>query len=143
MLVLLARPPDKQKRRYNAEQTCFHSTGVTSHINLINRHSEQHGTWYLSQTVVHAYTNTMSQLLVHQSVIRQESAEKYIWWLKNCHTRITINTFCVHSPVKTFIWAPTRLSFDLRAHIPRTDFFATCSKTAMGVANLTKNDIMH
>jgi len=39
-------------------------------------------------------------------------------------------TFCVHSPVKTFIWAPTRLSFDLRDHIPRTDFFVTLSKTA-------------
>ena len=39
-------------------------------------------------------------------------------------------TFCVHSPVKTFIWAPTRLSFDLRDHIPRTEFFVTRSKTA-------------
>ena len=48
------------------------------------------------------------------------------------------HTFCVHSPVKTFIWAPTRLSFDLRDHIPRTEFFVTRSKTApREVASLT------
>jgi hypothetical protein len=54
------------------------------------------------------------------------------------HKRTKVNTFCVHSPVKTFIWAPTRLSFDLRAHIPRTEFFVTCSKTAMRSSKLNK-----
>lgn len=39
-------------------------------------------------------------------------------------------TFCVHSPVKTLICAPTKLSFERRAHSPRTAFFVTCSKTA-------------
>jgi len=45
-------------------------------------------------------------------------------------------SFCVHSPVKTFIWAPTRLSFDLRDHIPRTEFFVTRSKTVLLVKRL-------
>uniref|UniRef100_A0A0A9D8P9 Uncharacterized protein n=1 Tax=Arundo donax TaxID=35708 RepID=A0A0A9D8P9_ARUDO len=45
-------------------------------------------------------------------------------------------SFCVHSPVKTFIWAPTRFRFDLRAHIPRTEFFVTCSKTVLLVKRL-------
>ena len=39
-------------------------------------------------------------------------------------------TFCVHSPVKTLMCAPTKLSFERRAQIASTAFLVTCSKTA-------------